>query len=83
MSTTFQVGVDSIFDYIDDESAIEISSVPTKHDCHCVKYVTKVGEKYYMFSVEYSYANGIVNSSDIDFDEVVPKEVTVTEWVKV
>lgn len=72
-----------IWKYIEDDSTIEVSKEPTKHDCYVTDYVTKIDGKYYQFLVEYSRRDGILLDNDFDLEEVEPRETVVTTWHKV
>lgn len=62
----------------------EIEQFATKHDCHRVVYVTKIEEKYYSFSIEYSYNEGMqLWDNYVKATEVKPVEKVITEWVPV
>lgn len=70
-----------IYDFI--EISEEIKSYPTKHDCHTKVYILKKDNKYYEFSIEYSYNNGIQISDYVDAIEVQPVEKKIIVWEKI
>ena len=54
-----------------------------KHDCHYTTYVAKINDRYYQFSLEYSYNNGIQDfeyQDEIEAWEVRPVEVKTIKW---
>lgn len=70
-----------IENWLEDSSTIEIEEYATKHDCHAVIYVTKNDDKYWKYTIEYSYNDGIqVWGDTITVTEVKPVEVLVTKW---
>ena len=78
---TIKIPKNEIFDlWTEDESTVEIEEFATKHDCHRVVYVTKKDDKYYQYSIEYSYNDGAQIYGDIEAYEVRPIEVIKIEW---
>lgn len=76
-----EIAEEDLFElWIEDESTIEVESFPTKHDCHVTVYVTKKDDKYWKYSVESSYNNGIQIYGKIKAVEVEPVEVKAIEW---
>lgn len=54
-----------------------------KHDYHYESYVTKIEDKYYEFTLEYSYNDGCITFDYQDYIEAVevrPVEVKRIEW---
>lgn len=81
---TIKIPKKEIFDlWVEDESTIEIEEFATKHDCHRVVYVTKKDDKYWEYSIEYSYNDGAQIWGDINATEVRPVEVKTIKWEKI
>lgn len=74
---------EQLFDILKDPSTTEVEVSPGKHDCTYYTCVTKINEKYYEFSYEASYNDGIQFWNSINLIEVRPVEVITIKWVKV
>ena len=73
-----------IYDILEDENTVKIGSHPYKHDMTFKNYVCKKDNKYYAFTLVYSYNDGLqLYDKFVDADEVEPKEVKTIQWVPV
>lgn len=71
---------------LEDPNTIKIDEWATKHDCHQELYVAKIDDKFYRFTLEFSYNNGIQDFDYQEFiwaEEVRPVEVKTIKWEKV
>jgi len=83
MSEKIEITKDEIDDWLYDASTIKIGSEPLKHDYHTDTYVTKRGEKYYMYDVIYSYNEGMISYDyygGVQAVEVTPVEKITIDW---
>lgn len=82
---TIKIPKKEVFEsWVEDESTIEVDEWATKHDCHRVIYVTKKDDKYWEYSIEYSYNDGAQIWDDfVEAHEVRPVEVKSIKWEKV
>ncbi len=68
---------------LEDPDTVKINEFATKHDYHTEVYVGKIEDRYYKFSVEFSYNEGVISfdyADHIEGTEVKPYERVVTEW---
>lgn len=82
MKNTIQIPKAELFDkWVEDESTIELSDTPTKHDMSRATYVTKMDGKHWRYSYERSYNEGPqIYTDSITATEVEPVEVTTILW---
>lgn len=82
---TIKIPKKEIFDlWVEDESTIEIEEFATKHDCYQTDFVTKKDNKYWSYSIEFSYNDGAQIWGDfVEATEVRPVEKTVITWEKI
>lgn len=84
---TIQLTKAQVFDeLLEAEDTLEIDRTPGKHDCHYTTYVSKVGGKYYSYTLEFSYNNGCQTfgyADTVEATEVKPVEVKTIVWEEV
>ena len=64
----------------------QIEESAGKHDYHFETYVTKIDDKYYKFTLEYSYNEGLISfdyGDTVEGREVRPVEVKTIEYFEV
>lgn len=74
---------EELYNWLDDESTIEIGTERYKHDMNWVTYVTKKDDKWYKYTVVHSYNEGLQVWGDTEAVEVKQVEKIVTTWEEV
>lgn len=71
----------AVFDLLEDENTKKIEEYSTKHDCHAEVYVCKKNNKFYKFTIEFSYNDGIQIYGDfVEAVEVKEVEKVIKDW---
>ena len=72
---------EEVFDFIEDNTTVHVSSNPRKHGCVCETYVVKYEDSYWKFSFLRSDNEGWEIGDGVQAVEVVPKEKIIIDWV--
>lgn len=67
----------------EENSTEKINEWATKHDYHSEVYVSKIGDKFYKYILEYSYNEGCITfdyQDTVDAVEVIPVEKIAITW---
>lgn len=74
---------EEVFDLVEEDDTIHLSSISYKHDFSEETYVVKYEGSYWKFTFLRSYDNGwMIENNGVEAVEVVPKEKVVIEWVE-